>query len=387
MISSDKPPVVELISEPQATGVVQVRRSIVFLAAAAFVFLILLVIWYVMQRPTPTGRALGPQYQPADVSTLDRDYARRSNAVPSAPRLRSPPATQQVDPCVLTPTSPACSAVIGRRLQSSGSATAPVQNGGSAPTAEQAAAQQQAQDEARELGAARDSELKLKLKDGTQGVGAGGSALSPIASGGSAFMANAAAYTPDGALVLQRGMSIPLTLENGVDSTLSGMVVAQVSDDVYDAAHRAVVIPRGSKAIGEYSNATTQEQARLYCTIDTIQLPNHAELHVSNLQCADANGQAGIPARVDTHRGRAIRDVALMSVLAAGAQLAQPQASVFEAPSVGSSIAGSVGSQIANLGTQELSRTVALGPTLHVDEGTPFEAMVKTDIPVQPYRD
>jgi type IV secretory pathway VirB10-like protein len=79
-------------------------------------------------------------------------------------------------------------------------------------------------------------------------------------------------------------------------------------------------------------------------------------------------------------------DVALMSVLAAGTQLAQPQASVFEAPSVGSSIAGAVGTQIGNLGTQELSRSLALGPTLHVDEGTKFAAMVKTDITVQPYQ-
>jgi len=182
-------------------------------------------------------------------------------------------------------------------------------------------------------------------------------------------------------------MSVPLTLENGVDSTLAGMIVAQVSDDVYDAAHRAVVIPRGSKAIGEYSNATTQAQARLYCTIDTIQLPNYTELHVTNLPCVDLNGQAGVPARVDTHRGRAMSDVALMSVLAAGTQLAQPQASVFEAPSVGSSIAGAVGTQIGNLGTQELSRSLALGPTLHVDEGTKFAAIVKTDITVQPYQD
>jgi hypothetical protein len=30
-------------------------------------------------------------------------------------------------------------------------------------------------------------------------------------------------------------VSVPLVLENGVDSTLAGMIIAQVSDDVYDA--------------------------------------------------------------------------------------------------------------------------------------------------------
>ena len=200
-----------------------------------------------------------------------------------------------------------------------------------------------------------------------------------MGSGASVALASADEY------VLQRGMTIPLTLVNGVDSTLGGMIVAQVSEDVYDVAHRAVVIPRGSKAIGEYSNATTQAQARLYCTIDTIQLPDHRSIHVNNLPCVDTNGQAGIPARVDNHRGRAMGTVAMMSVLAAGAQLAQLQGTIFQAPSVGSSIAASVGTQIANLGTQELSRSLALGPTLHVDEGTRFAAMVKTDIATQPY--
>jgi type IV secretory pathway VirB10-like protein len=225
-------------------------------------------------------------------------------------------------------------------------------------------------------------------RDGT-GIGATGNvATLQLASAGSPIMTSGVSgkIAAIGELVLQRGMTIPLTLVNGVDSTLGGMIVAQVSEDVYDVVHRAVVIPRGSKAIGEYSNATTQAQARLYCTIDTIQLPDHASIHVDNLPCVDTNGQAGIPARVDTHRGRAMGDVAMMSVLAAGAQFAQPQATIFQAPSVGSVIAGSVGSQIANLGTQELSRSLALGPTLHVDEGTKFAAMIKTDIAAQPYR-
>jgi type IV secretion system protein VirB10 len=383
MMSREKLLASELIAEPQASGVVQVRRSVVFLGAAAFSLLILLVFWYVTQRPGPATRVLGQQYQPADVAALDRDYARHSNAMPATVRRPARSGQGEVDPCVLAPTSAECSAVVARRLQGTGTASAP------SATAQQAAAaaQQRAEEQARELDQARDSDLKVQLVNGgpNAALSAGGSALAQLATGsGSAITGRA---IPTGEYVLQRGMSVPLTLENGVDSTLAGMIVAQVSDDVYDAAHRAVVIPRGSKAIGEYSNATTQTQARLYCTIDTIQLPNYTELRVTNLPCVDLNGQAGVPARVDTHRGRAMSDVALMSVLAAGTQLAQPQASVFEAPSVGSSIAGAVGTQIGNLGTQELSRSLALGPTLHVDEGTKFAAMVKTDITVQPYQD
>lgn len=382
MISREKLLASELIAEPQASGVVQVRRSVVFLGAAAFSLLILLVFWYVTQRPGPATRVLGQQYQPADVAALDRDYARHSNAMPATVRRPARAGQGEVDPCVLAPTSPECSAVVARRLQATGSASA------TSATAQQAAAaaQQRAEEQARELDQARDSDLKVQLVNGgpNAALSAGGTALAQMATGsGSAITGRA---IPMGEYVLQRGMSVPLTLENGVDSTLAGMIVAQVSDDVYDAAHRAVVIPRGSKAIGEYSNATTQAQARLYCAIDTIQLPNYTELHVMNLPCVDLNGQAGVPARVDTHRGRAMSDVALMSVLAAGTQLAQPQASVFEAPSVGSSIAGAVGTQIGSLGTQELSRSLALGPTLHVDEGTKFAAMVKADITVQPYQ-
>lgn len=390
MISQQRPPGAELIAEPQATGVIQVRRSIVFLAVGAVVFLLLMVFWYMMQRPKPTPpRVLGQQYHPADVATMDRDYARRSDAVAPA-KHHAARSAQRVDPCILTPTSPACSVIEARRVAATQqTATAPQASGPSAAAeAALAAAQQRVEEQARELAAARDSELKVNLdRDGVSAGVAGSTATLQLASAGSPLMTAGAttAIVPRGDLVLQRGMTIPLTLVNGVDSTLGGMIVAQVSEDVYDAAHRAVVIPRGSKAIGEYSNAATQAQARLYCTIDTIQLPNHTSIRVDNLPCVDTNGQAGIPARVDNHRGRAMGDVAMMSVLAAGAQLAQPQASIFQAPSVGSAIAASVGTQIATLGTQEVSRSLALGPTLHVDEGTRFAAMVKTDIATQAY--
>jgi len=400
MITRQKPPGAELIAEPQETGVVQVRRSVVLVGAAALVLMLLLVLWYVAQRPRPEPRAQGSQYRPADVSTLDRDYARRSNAVPPQVERRHiarPVAQADVDPCVIAPTSAQCSALVARRMQANAAPVGAASQVSDASAAAQArseaaeAARRRAEEQARDLAQARGSDMKVKLDDGgtaaVNGIStAGPGAIAASTSGGIAGNPTGE-VPPIGAFVLERGMSIPLTLENAVDSTLGGMVVAQVSEDVYDAAHRAVVIPRGSKAVGEYSDATTQDQARLFCTIDTIKLPNHATLRVDGLACVDTTGRAGIPARADTHRGRTVRDVALMSVLAASAQLAQPQASVFQAPSVGSTIAGSVGSQIANLEAQQLGRSLALGPTLHVDEGTPFAAMVKTDIAAQPYRD
>ncbi len=412
MISYEKPSGGEYVTEPQKTGVVQVRRSIVLLAVAALAMMILLVMWYVAQRPQSQPHVVGSQYHPADVTALDRDYGRHSNAIGApTPRHGTLPAAQpDIDPCLLTSTAPGCAATAMRRAPNSASTAA--QNSAVTPSSASSgadetrreavdearreaadAAQRRAEEGARVLAVARDSDMKVRLDDDSSldakprdVAGVSGTEISA----GSGLMAATSApgeIPPIGTYVLERGMSIPLTLENGVDSTLGGMVVAQVSENVYDAAHRAIVIPHGSKAIGEYSNATTQEQGRLYCTIDTIKLPNHSTIRVDDLPCVDTDGRAGIPARVDAHRKRIVGDVAAMSVLAAGAQLAQPQGTVFQAPSVGSTVASSVGTQIANLGTQEVGRSLALGPTLHVDEGTPFAAMVKTDIAAQPYRD
>src|SRR5262249_928234 len=126
MISKEKP-IAELFVEPQSSGVVQVRRSIIVLAAALLILLVFVLVWCVARQPTSSPRALGPEYRPADVALLDREYTRRSDAVATkANRGAVHQKPNHLNPCILSPQTQPCGTTIdGAQSNESRGATGP----------------------------------------------------------------------------------------------------------------------------------------------------------------------------------------------------------------------------------------------------------------------
>src|SRR5262249_55596555 len=92
-------------------------------------------------------------------------------------------------------------------------------------------------------------------------------------------------------------------------------------------------------------------------------------------------GAAGLGARVQNHLLRLFGDAFLLSLLAAGADLSQPQNRNFSlAPSAGSVASAAVGQELANVGLQLLRRDLAIQPTLRLPAGTPFLVFVNGDL-------
>src|SRR5215469_4087865 len=61
---------------------------------------------------------------------------------------------------------------------------------------------------------------------------------------------------PASAFTIMAGSIIPAVLVNGINSDLPGPIVAQVSENVFDSATgKSLLIPQGSKLIGDYSSA------------------------------------------------------------------------------------------------------------------------------------
>ncbi len=198
---------------------------------------------------------------------------------------------------------------------------------------------------------------------------------------------------PGSDYVLQRGQLIPVTLYSSIDSTVGGLIIGYASEDVWDALHRAVVVPRGAKLIGTFGRGATQGQRRLAVVWDSIKLPNGHTIVLDNMPGIDLTGTSGFGAAVDNHSRQLFRNVVLLSILSAGAQLAQPGNGSCNSggysgctPSLGQSVAQSVGSQIANAGTQVFTRDANLEPTLHVVEGAQVGVMVEHDLPLHAWR-
>lgn len=183
------------------------------------------------------------------------------------------------------------------------------------------------------------------------------------------------------ALVLSMGTKIPAQLDQEINSDLPGQIYGHVSRDVYDSrTHSKLLIPAGSNLVGTYDSALAYGQERLLVAWRRVNFPNGQWLDLPGLGGADPVG-AGFGDQVDNHYWRIFGATLFTSVLAAGAQLSQPQQSdALQSPGVGQTLGQSVGTQIANTGTMLLQKNINIKPTLHIRAGFEFTVEVNKDI-------
>lgn len=183
------------------------------------------------------------------------------------------------------------------------------------------------------------------------------------------------------ALVLSMGTKIPAQLDQEINSDLPGQIYGHVSRDVYDSrTHSKLLIPAGSNLVGTYDSALAYGQERLLVAWRRVNFPNGKWLDLPGLGGADPVG-AGFGDQVDNHYWRIFGATLFTSVLAAGAQLSQPQQSdALQSPGVGQTLGQSVGTQIANTGTMLLQKNINIKPTLHIRAGFEFTVEVNKDI-------
>lgn len=181
--------------------------------------------------------------------------------------------------------------------------------------------------------------------------------------------------------VLSMGTKIPAQVDQDIDSDLPGQIYGHISRDVFDSrTHDVLLLPAGSNLVGTYDSSVSYGQERLLVAWQRINLPNGQFIDLPGFGGADAMG-AGFGDEVDNHYDKIWGATILTSILAAGAQLSQPQQSnALQAPSVGQTLGSAVGSQVANTGTALLSKNLNLQPTLHIRPGFEFTVEVNKDM-------
>jgi len=191
---------------------------------------------------------------------------------------------------------------------------------------------------------------------------------------------------------LAPGTEVDVSLYTSIDSTVqgagTGTLIGYVGKDVLDAYKRVVVIPRNSKALGHLvSTAPRPGQSRVGVVWTGILLPNQHLLSLVDAPGIDLTGTLGFGAAIDNHTRKELVNVLAFSVLAAGAQIAQPAQSNgyggYAAPSVGQSIGQAVGKQIASMAANAYNRSSQVQPTAHVVEGAQVGIMLTNFMPMQ----
>ena len=174
------------------------------------------------------------------------------------------------------------------------------------------------------------------------------------------------------------GSVIPAVLITGINSNLPGTVTAAVRQTVYDSFHPDVVlIPQGTRLIGEYSSNVGYGQSRVLVAWDELILPNGATVSLKRMEGVNGQGQAGLRDLVHNHYLRTFGSAILMSALGVAAQLSQPQnSSVLQAQNAGQTAAGAAAGSINQVAAQLLERNLNVAPTLIIRPGFTFNVMV-----------
>jgi type IV secretory pathway VirB10-like protein len=188
---------------------------------------------------------------------------------------------------------------------------------------------------------------------------------------------------PISQFIVQAGTIIPGVLITGINSDLPGEITGQVRSNVYDSiSGKYLLIPQGSKLWGLYYSQVAYGQERVLVVWKRIIFPNGQSINLQGMPGVDMSGYSGFNDQVNNHYGKIFGSVILMSVLSAGAQLSQPQNSdnAWQAPTVGQTIAQSLGTNIANTGTMITNKNINIQPTLEIRQGYKFNISVTKDI-------
>ena len=118
---------------------------------------------------------------------------------------------------------------------------------------------------------------------------------------------------------LSAGQIIPTTLLSGIKTITSDMAIAVVSSDVYDTrTGRHLLIPRGSKILGEYTPYTDGANYRVITIWNRIIFPNGTSINLAQFKGVDLQGYGGMKAQVNTHFWKKLANVVMSTITAVG---------------------------------------------------------------------
>ncbi len=186
------------------------------------------------------------------------------------------------------------------------------------------------------------------------------------------------------------GTVIPAILDTQINSDLPGMIIAHVSRSVRDTrTGTAVLIPAGSKLIGDYDHHIAAGQKRLLVVWRRVQFPDASTLALDNMPGVDARGQSGFQDRIDNHYWRTFGSAFLLSVISAASQSSQGDLQVDAGRDTFTrreQFSAELGRQWGEVSRETIKRNFDIQPSLVIRPGFRFNVLVNKDIILAPYQ-
>ncbi|GGA09540.1 hypothetical protein GCM10010923_19940 [Blastomonas marina] len=237
--------------------------------------------------------------------------------------------------------------------------TAPIGNPYSSPTV--------VYDVGRAPGAAAAAEAADAAAAGAPPTPGGGNA-SDFASriGGVGGAPTRAARSIDPSTTVAQGTLIPAVLETAINTDVPGYVRAVVSKDVRSFDGKRVLVPRGSRLVGQYQSGVQAGQKRAYVVWTRLLQPDGVSVDLAS-PGTGFDGTTGLAGDVDNKFFQRFGSAILLSVIGGLTAIAGGGASV---------VLGGGQSAAATA----LQQNGEIGPTIRVKQGEPIRVFTARDL-------
>ncbi|WP_341711848.1 TrbI/VirB10 family protein [Erythrobacter sp.] len=176
--------------------------------------------------------------------------------------------------------------------------------------------------------------------------------------------------------IVQAGSVIPAALITGIRSDLPGLVIAQVTQNVYDSpTGRILLIPQGARLIGDYDADVAFGQNPVLLAWNRLILPDGRSLVLERQPASDSQGFAGLQDSTDYHWGGVLKAALVSTLLGVGSELGSGSDD-------NTARALRRGSQdsVNRAGEQIVSRELQVRPTITIRPGYPVRVLVTRDL-------
>jgi len=185
--------------------------------------------------------------------------------------------------------------------------------------------------------------------------------------------------------VIHQGVIIPAVLLTALNSDLPGQISALVSMDVYDSVRgNNLMIPKGSKLIGQYNSDIRIGQERMMAAFTRIIRPDGSSINLAGMPGADQIGQAGLQGDVNNHFWKMFSS----SFLIAGVSWLFDKNSdntVVVNNSTTQTPTEMTGEILKDVSKTILDRNTTIQPTITIEKGQKLNVVVNKDISIPAY--
>lgn len=175
--------------------------------------------------------------------------------------------------------------------------------------------------------------------------------------------------------LIPQGTMIAGILETAIQSDLPGMVRAVVSENVYAFDGNAVLIPKGSRLIGQYRSGLVRGQTRVFVIWNRMLRSDGVSVNIGSTG-TDALGRSGLEGDVDTHFFERFGSSILLSMIDSGLQAGVNALDNKDTATV----ALDSGKDFLKSAEIALQNSVAIPPTINVNQGVRINVFVGKDL-------